>query len=338
MTRPRAVLLLVAALGLLVAHSAAAHNGGKAEPRIAAGIGRGAGLVRVLTVRLTDVDSGKPIAGARVVAFAEMTFPHVMRLVGWPLAERTGGVYRAAVRFPMPALWRVTLRVGGREVVPASSSLPVRIEPASVAPATGGSTAGPVALPTVLEDKLTVTDVERIAVLWLHSIAALGWIVGVLAMAVALSIPPQASQSGLRARLADGYRAWGAWLHWSLVPVIVVTGIYNTVYSTPFPLVWRPSAFGELARIPYGALYEAILFVKLGLFGALLVTGTQVLVRTVRPRQALPAEAGPLRALAAALGPPGLFYLVTVPLILAAVAALRYVHVLSHVAEVLETR
>lgn len=332
MRRLVVLLALLAAASLAAAGPAAAHKGGKAEPRISAGVSGNQGLARVLSIQLSDLDSGRPVRGARVVASAEMTRPHVMRIGRWRLREGSSGVYVARVRFAMAASWTVTVEVSGPGVVAARSRLPIRIEPGATAPAPPAGALDVAPLPTELEDELAGTDLERMAVLWLHGLAALGWIVGVVVMALALSTRPDSSGSP-RARLAAAYREWGAWLHWSLVPALVVTGIYNTVYATPFPIVWRPSDFAELARIPYGALYEAILFVKLGLFGALLVTGTQVLLRTVRPRREPPLlEAGMLRALVAALGPPGILYLATVPTILAAVVALRYVHVLSHVA------
>jgi len=60
-----------------------------------------------------------------------------------------------------------------------------------------------------------------------------------------------------------------------------------------------------------------------------------VLMRTIRAAPVVgKPNAGPVRTLLAALGPPGVVYLLTVPLILAAAMALRYVHILSHVAEV----
>ncbi|MGH3114035.1 MAG: hypothetical protein ACRDOP_11290, partial [Gaiellaceae bacterium] len=49
---------LVAAAFLVAAGPAGAHREGKAEPRVAAGLSDEAGLVRTLTVRLTDRDSG----------------------------------------------------------------------------------------------------------------------------------------------------------------------------------------------------------------------------------------------------------------------------------------
>jgi hypothetical protein len=156
--------------------------------------------------------------------------------------------------------------------------------------------------------------------------------VGVVAMVLALSARPGVLAERFRLRLREGYLDWGAWLHWGLVPAIVLTGIYNILEVSPFPLAWRPGDIARLDDIPYGALYEAILAVKLGLFAALLITGTQVLRRVTRER-------GPGRpaTLISALGPSGIFYLATVPLIIGAAMALRYVHVLSHVGEVLRS-
>jgi putative copper export protein len=170
------------------------------------------------------------------------------------------------------------------------------------------------------------------AMLWLHSIAALGWIVGVIVLAIALSTPLLAE--GARGTLARAYRSWGAWVHWAAVPIIVATGIYNMVYVTPFELALTPSALDDLSNIAYGREYEAILLVKLALFVVLLVSGTLVLMRSINPPP-LPARRGALRTLISALGPAGIVYIVGVPLILAAAMALRYVHILSHVAEVI---
>ncbi len=335
-----AVLALAAGVGV---EPAAAHESGKAEPRIAAGVEAAEGLERVLTVRLTDLDSGEPVTGATVMAQAEMTKPHPMRTAPWSLPEQSPGIYRARVRFAMPASWTVALRATGDNVVAASSELTVRIErgaEASSPPAAGDS--GLAILPTRIEDTVADRDVATMAVLWLHGLSALGWIIGVLVMALALSTRPGVLAEGVRSRLAEGYRRWGAWLHWSCVPVIISTGIYNMLYVTPFPIAWRPSQFDALADIPYGPLYEAILIVKLGLFAALLITGTQVLIRATRlePTQSPSSnpKSGFASALASALGPPGIFYLATVPLILAAAVTLRYIHILSHVAEVVSSR
>lgn len=331
------VAITLAAAGL--AAPAQAHKGGRAEPRIAAGVSANAGTVRLLTVRLIDIDSGKPVRGATVVATAEMSEPHLMRLVPWELGETTAGLYRARVRFAMPARWTVAIAVSGAGVVAARSSLRVTIQRgATAAPPAAAGAPDLATLPTRLDDELSDRDYLTMAVLWLHGLSALAWIVGVLVMLVALGTAPGILADGIRAKVRDGYREWGAWLHWGLVPAIVLTGIYNMLVVTPFPLAWRPSEVSALADVPYGALYEAILIVKLGLFAALLITGTQLLLRTVRSEHPAlatnPHPPGVARSLTRALGPPGFLYLASVPLILAAAMALRYVHILSHVAEV----
>ena len=350
----RAIRLLAALvlLAVVAAAPAAAHKGGKAEPRIAAAVrDTGRGFERVVTVRLTDVDSGKPVTGATVTAAAEMVDPHLMRLAPWPLAEGKPGIYRARVQLVMPATWALRIAVTGSDVVPASARLSFEVKPPAGglgppisqpaligAPPPTGQAPGLQTLPTRLEEAIGNRDILTMAMLWLHGLLALGWIAGVLLMAVALSAQPGLLAESVRGRLASAYRRWGAWAHWSFVLAVVGTGVYNLFYVTPFDLVWRPGSFSQLAAVPFGRLYEAILFAKLGLFLALLVTGTRVLARTIRAQAPAPGpSAGAIRTLARALGPAGLFYLACVPLILAAAAALRYIHILSHVARVLST-
>jgi len=194
------------------------------------------------------------------------------------------------------------------------------------------------ALPTTIEDDLTRGDALRMASLWLHSLAALGWIVGVLVMTLALSTRPGVLAETVRNRLARAYTSWGAFVHWALVLVIVATGVYQMLRVTPFPLAYTPDELNRLADIPYGLLYEAILIAKLALFGVLLVTATATLLRLVDPPLPVVPVTNPhpgfFRILASALGPAGIVYLLTVPLIVAAAMALRYVHVLAHVADV----
>lgn len=186
------------------------------------------------------------------------------------------------------------------------------------------------------ETHLTQRDVVSIVILWIHGLAALGWILGVVVMALALSARPGVLAEGVRTKLRDEYVAWGAWLHWSLVLWIVLTGVYNMLVVTPFTLAWRPSELASLSDIPYGELYEGILIVKLALFVALLITGTRLLRRTIRTgglaAVAQGGEQGFFRTTAVALGPAGIAYLAIVPLILGAAVALRYVHILSHAA------
>ena len=224
-------LLVIGALVLAAPAPALAHVSGKAEPRIAAAVSGGPGLERDITVRLTDLDSGAPVTSATVRATASMTDPHLMQTQFWPLSERAPGLYTARVRFIMPARWTLAFQVSGADVVSARSSLAVDVEPSTgVAPATGG----PVPLPTKLDTSVTERDAVSIVVLWLHGLSALGWIIGVIVMAIALTTPLAAV--GVRARLAGWYRRRGAWWHWALVLVVVGTGVYNMLNVTPFPM------------------------------------------------------------------------------------------------------
>ena len=332
MTRALSVLAALAAAALLAPAPAAAHDDqGRAEPRIAAQA-RGSGFNRTLIVRLTDLDSGTPISGATVKVKTRMTRPHVMELLTRTIPERRPrGTYRLPYTFVMPGDWTAEFQVSGKKVVPATAELPVPIE--ATAPPPGQTQSNqPTPLPTRLETDISERDWISMAVLWLHSVASLGWIVGVIVLAIALSTPVLAE--GVRGRVARAYRSWGAWAHWAAVPIIVATGIYNMVYVTPFELALTPSAIDDLSNVAYGRAYEAILLVKLSLFVVLLVSGTLVLMRAINP-PALPPGRGAVRTLVSALGPAGLVYIAGVPLIIAAAMALRYVHILSHVAEVI---
>jgi uncharacterized membrane protein len=296
----------------------------------------------MLIVRLTDLDSGDPISGAKVLVRPEMTRPHFMALLPRTVPERSPGLYRLPYTFAMPGDWRANIEVSGEKVVGAKAELAVPIAFTAVPPSSSSSGTKP--LPTRLDAKVTGRDWLTMLVLWVHGLAAMGWIGGVIVMALALATPPILT-SGLRARVSAAYRSWGAWVHWALVPVIIATGIYNMVYVTPFSLRWPWN--DELDVVPYGNWYEAILMLKLALFVVLLATGTLMLLRAVRPEasgavalahgSAEPAQ-GLVQTLVAALGAAGIAYVLTVPAILGAAMALRYVHILSHVAEVVNTR
>jgi len=331
------LLLFTLVLAGLFAGPAAAHEGGKAQPRIAAEA-RGTGFNRTIIVRLTDLDSGDPISRANVKLRTRMTSPHVMELLPRTVPEtKRPGVYSLPYTFVMPGDWNANLEVTGPKVVTAKADFDVPVA-ATAAPPPPARTNTPVVLPTRLDASISERDWVSMAVLWLHGLASLGWIVGVIVMAVALSVPPLLTE-GARAGISRWYRSWGAWAHWAAVPLIVATGIYNMVYVTPFELAVTPGALDDLSNVPYGRAYEAILLVKLALFVVLLVSGTMLLMRTIRsPVLTAKPGAGPLRTLIAALGPPGVVYVLTVPLILGAAMALRYVHILSHVAEVVNTQ
>ena len=330
------LVVLAASIALMLISSAGAHSGGKAVPRISAVVA-GKGLTRDVSVRLTDVDDGDPIEGATVTVAASMRSPHPMSLSPEPLSPVGSATYKGQIQLVMPAVWTLKIAVTGKDVVPASATVKTKATLFSSDSTTTGP--GPSVLPTRIEATLVRSDYLTMAVLWIHGLASMGWILGVIAMTIALATDPSVLEKGVRARLSRWYRRFGAWLHWALVPVIVATGIYNTQRVTPFALVWTPGGLDRLSDIPYGRLYEGILFVKLGLFVVLLLTGTLLLRRTLRTDYEIPGSAptSALRTLWSGLGSAGVVYLATVPLILAAAMALRYVHVLSHVAVALES-
>ena len=330
-------LAIVVGFALLLSAPASAHVGDKAQPRIAAGLSAGPGLERVLSVRLRDLDSGDPVRRARVTAFGE-TGNAETRTPSLRLSEVRPAVYRTPMTFPRGGAWTLRISVAGPKVVAAQASMRVRIEAEQPAGhgASHGQSGGVTTLPTAFDDSLTGEDYSRMAVLWIHSISAFGWILGVLVLAFGLSTRPGVLAEAARTRLANSYRRWGAWVHWGLVPLIVATGLYNMFYVSPFDLAWSADDWQALGDVPYGYLYESILVVKLGLFGVLLVTGTLTLVRTLRIELPVVPVTNPhpgfFRIMVSVLGPAGIVYLATIPLILAAAMALRYVHVLSHAA------
>ena len=223
--RALSVFLAALVLAALVPAQAAAHDDqGRAEPRIAAQA-RGNGFNRTFVVRLTDLDSGNPISGATVKVKTRMTRPHVMELLTRTIPEgRPKGTYRLPYTFVMPGDWNAEFQVSGAKVVPASADLDVPIEVTAPPPAVSGA---PTPLPTRLETDISERDWMSMGVLWVHSLASLGWIVGVLMMAIALTTPVLAE--GVRGSVARTYRSWGAWANWAAVPLIVANGIYNMV-------------------------------------------------------------------------------------------------------------
>ena len=115
---------------------------------------------------------------------------------------------------------------------------------------------------------------------------------------------------------------------------MVATGIYNMLRVSPFTLVWRPADLGTLAEIPFGRLYEGILITKLALFGVMVATGLAATLHAPRRwgDEGVPAGIG-VSVIVRRLGVSGVVFVACAPLVVAAVVALRYVHILSHVAE-----
>lgn len=134
-----------------------------------------------------------------------------------------------------------------------------------------------------------------IAVLWIHSLAAMAWGT-VVAVLVLLALP-----SGRRLLSNRGANFFdqrlGALLrtYWWLTAGVVLTGVYNlfknVVYRTPF----TPEKASQIFRLPYGKPYFLALFVKLAMYAVMLAM-VLPLVREAKRRADLMSGAEPVAA------------------------------------------
>lgn len=303
------LVLLVTAAG----SPAAAHQGDRALPGISVRIANTAGPERVITVRVSDRDGGGPVTDATVDGQADMTRPHRMNTFFGPLPEIAPGVYRGRVRFPMPADWRIAVRVSGDAVVPAEATTALRIAPLGAAPAaaTGADAAAPVRVR--VEERLAGRDVASVTVLWLHAGAALAWIVGVavITLAAGLGWLSPAAAAWLQRRRRAVVVLFAA----ALPAVILLTGLYNVAEVSPVSLLHGWSS--GLDR--FADLYRLTFAVKVGLFAVILLAGG------VAVRRVAAGARSPVR--------PAVALIALAPVLLMSAVALRYLHILTHVAE-----
>ncbi|MDQ3382098.1 MAG: FixH family protein [Actinomycetota bacterium] len=306
----------VAVAALALPATAAAHDrGGRAEPVASLVVRESGPLQALIDLRVRDEDGGEPVRAADVKGFGVMTRPHTMYTYFGPLREVSPGRYRARVTLPMAARWSLSITIGGRSVVTRTVKASLVIDRTALTePATAATAPAAPILVGSVGYVVTSREVEDMVVLWVHGIAATGWILGLLLLLASATAGSGSLAPEARRRLARWYRRWGFPLVWLAAATVVATGIYNLLRVTPFDLVWRPGDFGELSQVPSGRLYEGILLVKLLLFALMLASGCRT------------------RA-ACASGIYGVVFVASAPLIVAAAVALRYVHTLSHVAE-----
>ena len=107
--------LAVAALALPA--TAAAHDGGRAEPVASLVVRESGPLQALIDLRVRDEDGGEPVRAADVEGFGVMTRPHTMYTYFGPLPEVSPGRYRARVTLPMAARWSLSITIGGRSIV-----------------------------------------------------------------------------------------------------------------------------------------------------------------------------------------------------------------------------
>ena len=336
---PTLLGVLVAA-ALVVPAQTRAHDGGRAVPVATVTVRESGPLQALIDVRVRDEDGGEPVRGATVQGFGLMTRPHTMTTYFDPLPEVAPGQYRGQVRLPMIARWTLELEISGQSVVTREVTATVLIDRSALTSAAPGKVRpAPAPAPVVggtVKFAITARDLTNLVLLWVHGLAAMAWIIGLGLLLVAATAGWGSLLPAARQRLARSFRHQWLPLVWTAAVVVVATGVYNTLRVTPFDLAWTPAGFGRLSRVPYGRLYESILLVKLALFAVMLVAG---LVLTLRSRarwdgSAILAVDRRARSLGLhRLGVEGVVFIASAPVIVGLAVALRYVHILSHVAE-----
>lgn len=343
--RTRRLTCLVLVVAAVVPSAGLAHSGGRAVPVATVSVRESGPLQALVDVRLRDEDGGEPVRGADVRGLAVMTSPHTMTTYFEPLPEVAPGRYRGRVKLPMTARWTIELQIGGDAVVAKTVRAVVVVDRSALIEARARTAArgaraavgaadeppAPIVSGTVRFD-VTRREVTDMVVLWIHGIAATAWIVGLALFLLAATAGSGTFAPAGRARLGRWFGRRGLPLLWTAAAVVVATGVYNTVRITPFDLALTPGAFGRLSDVPYGKLYEAILVSKLVLFAVMLVAGILLVRRCRSLWDETSAIAGP-GGVVRRLGVSGAVFVASAPAIVGAVVALRYVHILSHVAE-----
>lgn len=322
---------MAAAAGLLLgAHPAWAHAGGKAIPKVdlvSRPVSPEGGLVHEVTATVVDADSGTPVEGADVVAEATMSVPHFMQTLPWKLEPSSRpGVYVGTIRYPMPADWKLTVKISGPGVLEATAETDVSVrlveEASSDSASAEGLPASPDARASVtVSGSLSRRDAVPILSLAAHAASASIWVIATLL--VVFSVHPRTQRffsESFRNRIsAPRSPARVAAVVGGIA--LVATGLLNGLVAAPFRLLPTPSSVSAAAKYPYGTLYLAILGGKIATLFALVVVNR--IPKASPERQASAARL----ALWADV--------VLLPVLLLLVTSLRYVHVLSHVSAAL---
>lgn len=312
------VLMACVLTGAIFAERADAHQGGKAIPKveISAAPDPSGPLTLAITARIRDADSDNPVQGANVTFEAVMAEPHEMWTLPTTMTETSEpGAYAATVRFPMAADWKFKVKVQGDSVQPATAETDYRI---TFQGAEGSGTASGAATRAQVQVKgsLGLGDLVPITSLVLHSLAAILWVgLTLLLVLAAGDMTGKRIGEDFREELLEKGSRWRAGAVAAGI-VLVVTGICNTLIVAPFKIAPTPDAISNAIEIPFGGLYLAILGAKIVLMALLIV------INRIPPKNVVQAARFALRA-----------DMVLLPLLLVAVVSLRYVHVLSHVAQ-----
>lgn len=309
------VLGSVVLLLLIQGTPARAHKGGRAIPSVEITTSQSGPLTLVVVAKITDADSGTPVQGANVTFEAVMVEPHEMWTLPVPMTETAEpGVYESAIKFPMAADWKFKISVAGESVLPATAEYDYRLTFQGAEELTSSISPSPARV--MVQGSLGMGDVLPLTSLIFHSVASLIWVALTLLLVVAALRGGHLSPEFTERILEKGSR-WRAGAIAAGV-VVVITGVINTAIVAPITIAPTPDAISAAMKAPFGGLYLAILGSKIVLMAVLIV------INRISPDDPAGSVRFALQVDA-----------VLLPLLLVAVVALRYVHVLSHVAQTL---
>ncbi|MBI3029931.1 MAG: FixH family protein [Candidatus Rokubacteria bacterium] len=201
------------------------------------------------------------MAGARVELLADMrTMPGVHKVP--PVLLSPGGepgTYRGAVRLPMAGPWQFRIRVSG----PVTGVVDFVDQVGEASTALFSASSG---------TALRLRDSLDLAGRGLHFLGAAVWLGG-LAMLAVLSVGESASS-----RLRASPRPVVLW-HTAGLALLLLTGVYNLLYSTPTGRLLTLGDLRDILAQPYGVPYAGLLLYKLGAFVVLAGLGLWALGR-----------------------------------------------------------
>ena len=192
------------------------------------------------------------------------------------------GIHQGFVIVPYGGSWTIT--AVAKTAQPDESARTVlgrgSAEMAVDAPVAAAATTGGVAGSREKSDPLGV------AVLWLHTVMAIGWGIAIALLAL-LALPAgRRFLSDHGTNMLDGHLSTIARGAWWLTGLVVGTGIYNMVKSVAYRVPLSPDQASRLFRLPYAQPYYLSLAVKLAAY-AVMIGATIPLIAEARRRAAV---------------------------------------------------
>jgi hypothetical protein len=236
-------------------------------------------------VTVTEGDGGRPLSVDHLVAAAARNRPgdEAGPFNLGPLEANdpsARGVHEGFVIVPYGGPWAITAVV---RTAHADPGVPAQVlgrgsaEMTVDAPVTAGA--------GVARGK-PESEPLGVAVLWAHTMVALGWAVAIALLAL-LALPAgRRFLSDYGGNVLDGHLDKIARAAWWLTGLVVASGIYNLVNSVAYRVPLSPDQVSRLFRLPYAQAYYLALAVKLAAY-AVMIGATIPLIAAARRRAAI---------------------------------------------------